>query len=89
MTSVVAAAPLLLLKSCDCLLGVDFYSFSSFPTVSVVIVQTAGGGKHRWGRGAETEDRAAPEGEEESVTGQQHDTPASFFQVCRSLPVVN
>lgn len=45
--------------------------------------QAAGGGEHGGGRGAEAEDRAAPEGEEESAAGQQHDAPAALFQVRR------
>lgn len=51
-------------------------------TVSVLFVQAVGGGEPRGSRGAETEDRAAPEGEEKSAAGQQHDTSATLLQVC-------
>lgn len=51
-------------------------------TVSVLFVQAIGGGEPRGGGGAETEDRAAPEGAEEGAAGQQHDTSATLLQVC-------
>lgn len=44
-------------------------------------MQAVGGGQHRGRRGAETEDRAAAEGETASAAGQQHDAPAALFQV--------
>lgn len=46
------------------------------------LVQAVGGGEHRRSRGAEAEDRAAPEREEESAAGKQHEPPATLFQVC-------
>lgn len=48
----------------------------------VFSVQAFRGGEHRGSRGAKTEDRATPEGAEESAAGQQHDTPTQIFQVC-------
>jgi len=62
--------------------GPPVSGFLSWPLRSLwFFVQAAGGGEHGRSRGAETEDRAAPEGEEESAGGQQHDAPATLFQV--------
>ncbi|XP_013866654.1 oxysterol-binding protein-related protein 3 isoform X2 [Austrofundulus limnaeus] len=45
-----------------------------------VFCTAAGGGEHRRSRRAETEARAAPEGQAKSAAGQQHDPPATIFQ---------
>lgn len=54
-----------------------------FALLSVLccLVQAAGGGQHAVSRGAETEDRTAPERKKKSAPRQQHDAPAALFQV--------